>query len=87
MHGIFEDVFGIPYEEIPGKDGGRFPYEKSNVYSPRGLAGGKGIKRNAGRQMQQQKERELRRQCMEFGKRVRKAGYTVIWAPDWEMFV
>ena len=37
--------------------------------------------------MQQQKERELRRQCMEFGKRVRKAGYTVIWAPDWEMFV
>lgn len=23
-------------------------------------------------------------QCMEFGRRVRKAGYTVVWTPDWE---
>ena len=87
LRGIFEDVFGIPYEETPGKGGGWFPYEKSNSYFPRGLAGRKGIKGNVGRQMQQQKERELRRQCMEFGERVRKAGYTVIWTPGWEMFV
>lgn len=22
--------------------------------------------------------------CMEFGRRVRRAGYTVVWMPDWE---
>ena len=26
----------------------------------------------------------LKKLCIEFGRRVRRAGYTVVWLPDWE---
>lgn len=66
--GIFEEVFGIPYREVD-RDGYRqFAYDE---------------KRDAGKK-DGGAEQELVERCMEFGRRVRRAGYTVIWMPDWE---
>lgn len=63
---VFEEVFGLPYRENPA---GWFDYA--------GTAG----RRAEGKGTDMEIPAERKRQCMEFGRRVREAGYTVVWRP------
>lgn len=72
LWGIFEDIFGIPYREKEMGKNRRFPYEETVFYTGEGSAAGNG------------EEENLKKLCIEFGRRVRRAGYTVVWLPEWE---
>lgn len=81
LWGIFEDVFGISYREINIGGHRQFPYDGEYCYpwkkeKEAGEKSGEGTDGGA--------DQRLADLCMEFGRRVRKAGYTVIWMPDWE---
>lgn len=89
---VFEEVFGVPYQEdadgwfdcagmepgaeteqrMPGKQR-RWEKRRRSEKQERQIPGGRqpsGI------------SRERRKQCMEFGRRVRREGYTVVWMPE-----
>lgn len=81
LWGVFEEVFGIPYRETWINGSRQFPY---GVNSPYKWETEKSTKKKDGRKIDGEKDEELRKRCMEFGRRVRKAGYAVIWLADWE---
>ncbi len=74
LWGIFEDVFGIPYREKEIEGMRRFPYEETTFYKREG---------NTEDDIQN-KDENLKNLCLEFGRRVRRAGHTVVWMPEWE---
>ncbi len=81
LWGLFEEVFGIPYREKQIKGHNQFPYGEDCPYGweRKGDVPEKGCKEAA-----KATEEALRLRCLEFGRRVREAGYTVIWMPEWE---
>ena len=81
LWGIFEDVFGIPYEETEIKGRKKFAYGKKGPYK---WENQENIMEKPGGQKIRETEAELRKLCMEFCRRVRRAGYMVIWMPEWE---
>ncbi len=81
LWGLFEEVFGTPYRERKIKGREQFPYKENR---PCGWEGKCRKQGKSSRKARQETEKELRRLCLEFGRRVRKAGYTVIWTPEWE---
>ena len=64
---VFEEVFGVPYSETEKNGKYMFDYKKLSKRIPGGKEG----------------EKELIGRCMEFGRRVRQAGYILVWIPDY----
>lgn len=84
LWGIFEDVFGIPYREKEMDGMRRFPYEEIVLHEKAGNTVKKESERNIKEGGAQNRDENLKKLCLDFGRRVRRAGYMVVWIPDWE---
>lgn len=81
LWGVFEDVFGVPYRETQRNGSRQFSYWENGSYQ---WAVRDGMEKKGRGGIDEGENEELRELCMEFGRRVRRAGYTVVWMPDWE---